>query len=304
MKPNFSDFLELLKNSSPPLVVLDFQVLCYKILHNSSAEFSTDELRSLAVWVFNNPAKDPLFNLIKNKATCLVVNDYKTGITRPNNEGTTGYWRHLYYPDYKGGRSKPEALEKVRSVALEYINSPNNKFRYLEFEGYEADDIAGSLVSLKRRAQSVISFSNAATDSTYRKMEVIANRPIILHTVDKDWLQLAGEGVLWADTGSWNPQFAYNQETIEWAQRRYKWDIEHPMDIVTKKSVYGDKSDNLPADTPESLIDLVNPPEQFNLAILETQKLEQELLNFVPSVNLNHREMAQKYLIVKGVKLC
>jgi hypothetical protein len=37
-------------------------------------------------------------------------------------------------------------------------------------------------------------------------------------------------------------------------------------DIVTWKSLCGDVSDNLPASTPRHFIDLINPPEEFNLA--------------------------------------
>lgn len=163
------------------------------------------------------------------------------------------YWRSVYYPEYKQGRPpKPYTL----SVCLEYALKVAASFNIpmLSYPGFEADDIAATLVKYHRLSK---------YNSDLKSWNAISH--IYLNTVDSDWIQLVSDVVTWVNTGPWEPIIRDTVTSLDWIKKRLKVSLQHPQDIVPIKCIQGDKSDNLPPGTLPYLIDLANPPSEYNL---------------------------------------
>ncbi len=127
-------------------------------------------------------------------------------------------FRHLAYDDYKGGRlNMPELLAEQFSILKELLRKMN--IAIVELEGYEADDIIGTLAAIG--AEKGI------------KTEII--------TGDRDAFQLVGPQtkVLYTKKG-----ISQLEEVDEaWVQNQYGLT---PADLINLKALMGDKSDNIP----------------------------------------------------------
>lgn len=201
--------------------------------------------------------------------------DYQphTAIIVDDNGAQIPYWRKQLFPDYKGNRSqKPDSFYSVAQQGLLYATNPKSPFLYLTKPAYEADDLAGAMVKIKRLCQSYLAQGQPSlldynlSPSNESKVKLIANRDIWLYTVDSDWLQLVGNGVTWYNTGPWEPRVRGPQEAIVWAKKRLKVDLQSPEQIVDTKMRQGDKSDNLPPGSPRYLIDLMNIHKDWELS--------------------------------------
>lgn len=163
--------------------------------------------------------------------------------------------------NYKGTRG--EKTEEFFSVYNECKDYATKYFPFLEEEGYEADDLAGSVYRLSR-------------DSG--KKTVIRNRQIFLATVDRDWSQLVDEEhqVYFANTRIPGPnekiqeRLVGNLGVIEHTAHRMKFDISHPKDLAEHKVLHSDMGDNLPKGTPIELFDLCEPHPEFNIDSTKT----------------------------------
>lgn len=154
------------------------------------------------------------------------------------------YWRHLYYPEYKGGRKpKPDTWDiTTRAV---YRAAENLGIPIISEPYFEADDVMAIF---------------------HRKKSQWGMRSLCIHTLDTDLLQLVEDGeprTIWYNT------MVSNRLRDEEATRAYwlktqKRSIESPRDIVDIKTRYGDRSDNLPPNSPRGLIDLIEPFELLN----------------------------------------
>ncbi len=125
-------------------------------------------------------------------------------------------FRHKMYNAYKAGRrATPEELLEQFAPAKEVLTAMG--FTIVEKEGYEADDIIGTL-------------ANAAAKE---------GKEAYVLTGDRDSLQLIGDGV--------TVLLATNTETIHFDRAAF---IEHygvePSQFVDVKAIMGDKSDNIP----------------------------------------------------------
>lgn len=125
-------------------------------------------------------------------------------------------FRHKEYPDYKAGRKKmPEEL----AVQLPYSKRLSRALglKVLELEGYEADDILGT-VSRMAEESGVLSY---------------------ILTGDRDSLQLIGKNA--------SVLLATNTETVLYDRDRFfeKYGVE-PESFVDVKALMGDSSDNIP----------------------------------------------------------
>ncbi len=116
--------------------------------------------------------------------------------------------------------------------------------------GYEADDLMAAIVK------------------TY------TDRPIILATIDSDWLQTVDERVSWCCLTGYEPAFRDVDRGLQWFQNKLTGESQKTQkaikadslrNIVKWKSMCGDVSDNLPPGTPEYFIDLFNPPDEHKL---------------------------------------
>ncbi len=125
-------------------------------------------------------------------------------------------FRHKMYDAYKAGRrATPEDLLEQFAPAKEVLAAMG--FTIVEQEGYEADDIIGTL-------------ANAAAKE---------GKEAYVLTGDRDSLQLIGDGV--------TVLLATNTETIHFDRAAF---VEHygvePSQFVDVKAIMGDKSDNIP----------------------------------------------------------
>lgn len=127
-------------------------------------------------------------------------------------------FRHSEYADYKGGRAKtPPELSEQFPLMRELLDA--FLIRHFELEGYEADDIIGTLT---KRA-----------DEQSWKTTVI--------TGDKDMLQLVSEHVSVALTRKGVSEIElYTPQEI---QEKYGL---KPLQIIDLKGLMGDASDNIP----------------------------------------------------------
>jgi DNA polymerase I len=127
--------------------------------------------------------------------------------------------RHLKFPAYKAQRD--EMPEELRA-AIPHVKSLCRAFHIpvLEIDGYEADDIIGTLV---KRAES----------EGFESYMV---------TPDKDFAQL-----LSATTFMWKPGRKGDEHDIITVDRLPEiWGVSHPRQIIDLLGLMGDASDNIP----------------------------------------------------------
>ena len=127
--------------------------------------------------------------------------------------------RHLEFKDYKAQREEmPEdlafALPNIKRLCAA-MNIP-----VLELDGYEADDIIGTLV---RRAER----------DGYESWMV---------TPDKDFAQLVDEHTFIMKPGKGGSDI----EILKLPEVRAKWGIERPAQVIDILGLWGDASDNIP----------------------------------------------------------
>jgi DNA polymerase-1 len=127
-------------------------------------------------------------------------------------------FRHLAYKEYKGHRKKmPSELAQQMPIIKEVLDA--YKIHRTELEGFEADDLIGTIARLCEE----------------RDFEVI------IVTGDRDALQLVSDNVKVMITrkGISNLE-AYDEEMV-----KEKYGVT-PMQIIDFKGLVGDKSDNIP----------------------------------------------------------
>lgn len=127
--------------------------------------------------------------------------------------------RHEYFPEYKANREKqPEDITKsipfIKQL-LEAFNIP-----VLEAEGYEADDIIGTL-SYKADTNDI---------------------DVYMMTPDKDYAQLVNESVyMYKPSGRTGKLEKHGISEV-----CNKFEIEHPKQVIDILALWGDSSDNVP----------------------------------------------------------
>lgn len=270
-----------------PLTVVDFRVYVYNILNHFGAIEKNHGIKTQQAWLkaawalhLNRGYTD----LPYYEQTVVVVDDHNP------------YWRTPYleergFPPYKDGRKqKGEEWYKVAQAGKDYIFSAGCPFHFLSFKGYEADDIAAALVRVK------------------------APRLVVLSTVDSDWSGLVLDSeqymktnrfefikeeygveptVWWTNHAHWTPRFRDEAGVRNWTKKRCKEDIVHPPELWEIKALEGDKSDNLPKNSPIEVIDLLNPPKEYDIL------LQPDLLCQVEEVAHSYKANSNKEHILK-----
>ena len=147
-----------------------------------------------------------------------VLDDYTPGYIGVAFDKKAPTFRHRAYTDYKANRKgmPPELAEQVEP--LKEILDALNIYR-IEMEGYEADDLIGTL----------------AKYCDERDMETL------IVTGDKDALQLASDKVkiLFTKRGITNLEIYDDKKVMEEYQVT-------PLQFIDLKGLMGDKSDNIP----------------------------------------------------------
>lgn len=284
-----------------PIVVFDFKVYAHAI--NKYAELASEvakdeeELSTImkAMWAYKlNRGPDMLQ---KFPFVGVVVDDLKGEFESEFSEASTtgvGYWRHieahkLSLAEYKGGRGEKTPFFYITEAAgYDYIRSKNSTFSYFSKEFFEADDIAGHICRLKRKA---------------RKGSALAQRQIILSTVDGDWQGLVSDphDIVWANTGPWLPRMRSEAEVIDYYLRKDKLIIDSAYGCYTVKEKVGDAGDNLAPGTPLRFFDLYNEDSHWRFTSHETKKLSKVLNCNTPSNRDDHLESARKFLSSRGL---
>lgn len=274
-----------------PLVVVDFRVFVYNILNEFLPIKENRDNRTQQNWL-----KAAWAIYLNRGATSLPYHNHTVVIA----DDQPPYWRNKYlmdkgFPEYKGGRpDKPDTWYQVKEAGYDYIFSKNSPFYYIREEGYEADDVAGSIVRLSPK------------------------RSIFLHTIDTDWLGLVKQSnfdnnsllyeqqeetqVLWANLIKWTPRLRGRKEAIKYIKDKLKRDVNQPREIWDVKVEKGDKSDNLIPGSPLEVIDLEAPPMEFDmLRSRNTKNKIQEIANSnVGNSNFDHLIKAKKWFEREG----
>jgi len=224
----------------PPLLILDYRVLVWD-LTGKLARVDPMELETYlrAAWL-----------VVLNQGSSVINPQDLTVVVVDDNQMSRPYWRREYLKscgiaqEYKGGRkAKTESWHLVCSTGINLIKEKG--FHYLTLPGFEADDLAGSLVSAHH--------------------EHGLDRTVYLSTIDTDWHQLVSDKVHWLNTAKYAPRFRGPSEVLEHAKKSLNMVIDTPRQLVAAKAIKGDKSDNLPPGSPPEVIDLISPPEAYNL---------------------------------------
>lgn len=304
--------------TNTPIVIRDFSVLAHHIFNQ--VDNAAQRLRVTA----EDPLTDPRVQQWVKASWALMINrapdslmdqpifnvivlDRKSKAHSVPGMGK-GYWRHTFLkkwwaindpsapPEkwcYKFGRKeKTSAFYSVSSIGSDYVASLG--VPVLSAPGYEADDFAGALIQHRQMLRAT------------KTKAILADTTVYLHTVDTDWLQLVGEDVWFCNTGpaAWGALVRGHAEALTWINKKIlkrtikaMGGVSHPQDIVKMKVLEGDKSDNLVPGSPREVIDLMNPPAEFNVRLRKEGK-QMLRLCAAPKDNRNraHFRLALGYL--------
>lgn len=236
----------------PQIVIIDFSVAMHQ-LHYNLVTYGVEKahyngvIKAQMVYMMS---LDWMGSLKPSEARVVLVKDIKKG---------RKYWRTSYLeqpqllPDgtktepihYKGGRKFPDkSFTKLKRDSEKIAVSQN--WDIIGVPDYEADDLAASIVYLNNLSKTP--------------------RSIWTITVDSDWLGMVSDNTKWFCLKGYEPRVRHNLAAVNvWAMRRLNKSFAQPKDLWSYKAAYGDKSDNLPKNSPIEVIDLFNPPEQYKL---------------------------------------
>jgi len=128
-------------------------------------------------------------------------------------------FRHEIYPNYKSNRLiTPEEIRKSVPIIKEILKEMN--INIVEFNGYEADDIIGTMA----------------------KQAVEKKFIVFMVTPDKDYCQLVDKNIF-----IYKPKKSDNgPEILGINEVKEKFSIDHPEQVIEILALWGDSSDNIP----------------------------------------------------------
>lgn len=128
--------------------------------------------------------------------------------------------RHQIFPEYKANRdAMPEELAEAIPIVKEMCRAWG--IPVLEYDGYEADDVIGTLAKQAEKRGKIDTF---------------------MVTPDKDFAQLVDER-----TAMWKPgRQGSDHEILGLPEILEKWEIERPDQVIDILALWGDASDNIP----------------------------------------------------------
>lgn len=261
-----------------PIVLVDCRVLLHCLL--PAVQANPEWLKALWVVALNDPL--PFLPKPKLGYTIVVVDDCRSQRYANN------YWRIQFEPEYKGNRDveiRPPEYLQLHEAISNYLNNDGSRIKLFSEDGYEADDWAGLAYNIIAESPAEFKYN-----------------PLILLTVDSDWMQLVSDKlrILFAYA---KPAPLMGRLRSEYEVLRYYAnkgiDIASPRSIVDVKSKQGDASDFLPPGTDAGLIDLVRPKQ----ALPAHCKAELKKA-MAGSANLNekHFQNAQQYMAKQNCK--
>lgn len=190
------------------LFLLDAMALIYRAYYamQRSPRFTSKGINTSAILGFTNT----LYEIIKNEKPTHIAVSFDTG-------GPT--LRHAEFQDYKANReaTPDEIINSIPYIKkiLEGFNIP-----IISMEGYEADDIIGTL---SKRAE-------------------IEGFEVYMMTSDKDYGQLVSENIFMYKPG----KFGQKAEIVGVQEICEKYNIAQPEELIDILGLWGDASDNIP----------------------------------------------------------
>lgn len=193
-------------NKKPLLVLVDGSAVFHRAFHAIPHLTNKEGLPTNAVLGFTNIMLKVINGL---KPTYVIVAWDKNGDT----------FRKEMYPEYKATRSKqPDELYAQMPTTRELVEALN--LPWLELQGYEADDIIGTLA---------------------KQAEARGDVEIVIATGDKDQLQLVDQQTV---VDMFNPR-GLEPTRYDLAKMQEKYGLT-PEQFIDYKALIGDKSDNIP----------------------------------------------------------
>lgn len=190
------------------LFLLDAMALIYRAYYamQRSPRFTSKGINTSAILGFTNT----LYEIIKNEKPSHLAVSFDTG-------GPT--LRHAEFQDYKANR---EATPDEIITSIPYIKRILEGFNIpiISMEGYEADDIIGTL---SKRAE-------------------IEGFEVYMMTSDKDYGQLVSENIFMYKPG----KFGQKAEVVGVKEICEKYNIAQPEELIDILGLWGDASDNIP----------------------------------------------------------
>jgi len=190
-------------NPQKKLLLVDAYMLVFAAHYafSRNPRFSSKKVNTSAIFGFLNSLD---LAIKDNKPEYLAVVFDPSG---PN-------FRHQMYPAYKANRQPtPEEIKIAVPYILEILKAKN--IRVFQMEGYEADDVIGSLSKIAEK----------------KDFEVV------IVTSDKDYCQLVSDKIK-----------IYKPKTSEiWGVEEVKkqFDIENPLQVIDVLTLWGDAVDNI-----------------------------------------------------------
>ena len=295
------DVFKPIVDSYCPIVVIDFKVYAYSINNYSELASevakSPEELKNIfkAMWAYKLNRGPDMLNPFPFVG--FVVDDLKGKLSEEFSEASesgAGYWRHieahkLNLAEYKGGRGeKPPLFPIIEQAGYEYIKSPGSTFAYFSKEFFEADDIAGHICRLRRKAE---------------KNSALSQRQIVLSTVDGDWQGLVSDAdwIIWANTGPWLPRLRSEAEVCDYYLRKDGLVINTARGCYDVKEQTGDAGDNLAPGTPLRFFDLYDEDAHWRFTEEDTKTILEVLNSATPSNRDDHFNSARNFLMARGL---
>lgn len=131
---------------------------------------------------------------------------------------STPTFRREIYPEYKAQRqATPEDIHASIPIIKEILNAYN--IPIVECDGFEADDVIGSLSCLASQK----------------------NFTVFMLTPDKDYAQLVKDNVF-----LYRPRHGFGYETLGVEEVKEKWQVSSTKQIIDLLGLMGDASDNIP----------------------------------------------------------
>ncbi|NLB69211.1 MAG: DNA polymerase I [Lentisphaerae bacterium] len=194
------------KETSQKLVALDVMPLLYRghFAFINRPRMTSSGINTSAIYIFSTLVLD----MLQDADTSHIVLAMDTSPT----------FRHDKYPEYKAQRDKlPEDIAASIPMAEEFAKAVNIPF--LKVDGYEADDLMGTLAAMGEKAGIV----------TW------------LVTPDKDMAQLVTPTTLLCRPGTKGTNELYDEERV-----RKEWGLKEPSQMIDFLGLSGDASDNIP----------------------------------------------------------
>ena len=147
------------------------------------------------------------------------------------------------YPEYKAQREKtPEDITKAVPIIKELLEAYH--IPVLQIDGFEADDVIGTLAT-KAALPCPVSCANSAANETATATNetAAATEPttVFMLTPDKDYGQLVSEQVK-----IFRPRHGGGYETMGPKEVCEKYGIERPEQVIDLLALMGDSADNFP----------------------------------------------------------